>query len=277
MHTTHSDGRLSPKKLVENAVAVGLEVISICDHDTLNGIPLAIETATDYPNLEVIPGVEISTDYKEGDVHVLGYFIDYASPELESKLKDMRLARLFRAKEMIAKLAALDMPLKWQRIKEIAGDGSVGRPHIAQAMLEKGYITDFDEAFHKYISRGGPAYVERIKLTPVKAVEVVLESGGLPVLAHPLTIPESEELIRELKDTGLVGLEAYYDGFTPEKIDRVLDYAARYDLIATGGSDFHGLNGHEEVELGKAPVPYEVAVKLIALAKKRRCPGAENL
>jgi len=277
MHTTASDGRLSPTELVARAARAGLEVISVSDHDTLSGIRPALEAAANYPNLKVIPGVEISTDFKEGDVHVLGYYIDYNRPELEAKLKNMRLARLDRAKGMIEKLAALGMPIEWKHVREIAGDGSVGRPHIAQALLEKGYIDDFDEAFYKYISRGGPAYVERIKLAPAQAVKLILESGGLPALAHPLTIPEPEELIKELKGAGLVALEAYYNGFGPEKINLVLDYARKYSLIATGGSDFHGLSGHEEVEPGHAPVPYEVAENLIALARKRGCPGADNL
>ena len=277
LHTTASDGRFSPGELVAKAAGAGLEIISITDHDTLDGIAPALAAARKYDNLKVIQGVEISTDFKEGDAHVLGYFVDNKRPELEATLKGMRRARLERAQGMVAKLAEMKMPLEWRRVREIAGDGSVGRPHIAQAMLEKGYIANFDEAFHKYISRGGPAYVERIKMTPSQAVGLILESGGLPVLAHPLTIPQPEELIRELKDAGLVGLEAYYDGFPAELVNQVLGYAQDYDLIATGGSDFHGLSGHEEVEPGQAAVPYEVAENLIALARDRGCPGAELL
>jgi predicted metal-dependent phosphoesterase TrpH len=274
LHTTASDGRLSPQEIVARAANTGLEIIAITDHDILDGILPALTAAKKFPQLTVIPGVEISTDFELGDVHILGYFIDHTDSRLETSLKEMRQARLERAHGMIEKLASMDMPLEWDRVREVAGDGSVGRPHIARAMLEKGYIVTTDEAFHKYIGRGGPAYVERIKMSPEEAVKLILQSSGLPVLAHPLTIPEPEELIKKLKEVGLIGLEAYYNGFPPEFVNRVLELANRHDLIATGGSDYHGFNGHEEVDLGHAAVPLKAAQNLIALAKKRGLKGA---
>jgi len=170
---------------------------------------------------------------------------------------------------MIAKLGELGIHIKWQRVQEIAGSGSIGRPHIAQAMLEKGYIASLKEAFTKYIGRDGPAYVEREKMTPVEAVELILLAKGLPVLAHPFTINDPETMVIELKAAGLVGIEAYYDSYTAEEIDRLVSLADRHNLIATGGSDYHGLEASTETMIGGANVPIESAEQLIALAEQR--------
>jgi predicted metal-dependent phosphoesterase TrpH len=167
---------------------------------------------------------------------------------------------------MIAKLEDFGIHVEWQRVREIAGSGSVGRPHLAQAMLEKGYIASLKEAFDKYISRGAPAYVEREKMTPVEAVELVLRAKGLPVLAHPLTIDDPETMVVELKTAGLAGLEAYYNGYTADEINELIRVANKYNLIATGGSDYHGLDTGTETMIGGADVPMECAKRLIALA-----------
>ena len=268
-HSTASDGRLSPAEVIRKSAEAGLSIIAITDHDTVDGIVPALEAAKTFPWLKVIPGVEISTDVPEGEVHVLGYFIDYTSPELQASLRRMRNSRQERAKRMIAKLGNLGLPIEWERVKEIAGGGSIGRPHLAQAMLEKGHIASFKEAFTKYIGGGGPAYVERDKMTPVEAVELILQANGLPVLAHPLTINDPETIIIELKAAGLVGIEAYYDGYTAEEINRLVSLAERHSLIATGGSDYHGLDDSTETMIGGADVPIESAEQLITLAKQR--------
>ena len=171
---------------------------------------------------------------------------------------------------MVAKLRNLGYYIKWERVQEIAGSGALGRPHIAQAMLEKGYINSLKEAFTKYIGRDGPAYVEREKMTPVEAVELVLQSGGLPVLAHPLTIPDPETMVIELKAAGLVGIEAYYAGYTTEEINGLVSLADRHGLIATGGSDYHGLDESDETIIGGMDVPIESVEQLVALAEQRR-------
>jgi len=158
------------------------------------------------------------------------------------------------------------MPLEWQRVLEIAGDGSVGRPHIAQAMLEKGYISNFKEAFSRYIGDGCPAYVKRVKLTPQDAIKLIRRSGGIPVLAHPLTVSRHEELIASLAGEGLAGIEAYYGEFSADDVKKLVRLAEKYGLIATGGSDFHGINEETETPLGGADVPMEAAEKLISLA-----------
>lgn len=269
IHSTASDGSLSPADIVHKSVEQGLSIIAIADHDSVAGIVPALVAAKAFPQLRVIPCVEISTDVPDGEVHVLGYFIDYTSYELLTTLEKLRHSRRERAQGMIAKLRDLGIHIEWQRVQEIAGSGAIGRPHLAQAMLEKGYVTSVKEAFTNYINQGGPAYVEREKMTPVAAVELILKANGLPVLAHPLTINEPEMMIVELKAAGLVGIEAYYDGYTTEEINKLVSLAARHNLIASGGSDYHGLDANTETMIGGVNMPEESAEQLIALAEQR--------
>jgi len=273
IHSTASDGRLSPEDIVHKSVESGLTVIAIADHDTVDGIAPALLAAKAFPSLKIIPCVEISTDVPSGEVHILGYFIDYTSQELRAALDKFRNSRRERAQGMVAKLGSLGVHIEWQRVQEIAGSGSIGRPHIAQAMLEKGYIASLKEAFTKYISRGGPAYVEREKMTPVEAVELILQAEGLPVRAHPLTTNDPETLVIELKVAGLVGIEAYYDGYTADEISRLVNLADKHGLIASGGSDYHGLDASSETMIGGVDVPIKSAEQLIALAERRVLKG----
>ena len=268
IHSTVSDGKFSPEAVVGKAAALGLRIIALTDHDSVDGITEALEAARAFPRLRVIPGVEISTDLSEGEAHVLGYFIDYTSDELRAALERFRNSREKRAQGMIAKLGDMGIRIDWERVREIAGDGSIGRPHIAQVMLEKGYITSFNEAFSGYIEHGGPAYVEREKMTPVEAVALIARANGLPVLAHPLTINDPETMIIELKAAGLVGIEAYYKDYSAEEIKVLVNLARKYGLITTGGSDYHGLDD-DETGLGDVDVPMQSAERLISLAEER--------
>jgi len=274
IHSTVSDGRFSPEEIVRKAAELGLTVIAIADHDAVSGITPALEAAKAFPWLKIIPCVEISTDVPSGEVHVLGYFIEYTSQDLETALAKFRDSRRGRAQGMVARLADLGIHIEWQRVQEIAGSGSIARPHIAQAMLEKGYITSIREAFDKYIARDGPAYVERAKMTPVEAVELIVQTNGLPVMAHPLTVADPEAMIIELKAAGLVGIEAYYNGYTADEIGRRGSLADKHNLIATGGSDYDGLDDSSETMLGGASVPMESAERLIALAEQRALRSA---
>lgn len=269
MHTSASDGRFSPEDVIRKSAARGLSVIAICDHDTTSGIAPALKAARAWPQLRVIPGVEVSTQTSGSETHILGYFIDLAHPELKATLASLRHSRRGRARAMIAKLKALGIHVSWQRVQEIAGGGSIGRPHIAQTMLENGYITSFKEAFTRYLGLGGPAYVERHKITPVEAVALIIKANGLPVLAHPTTVKDPEAMIAELKAAGLVGIEVYYNGYSDDERDSLARLADRYNLIATGGSDYHGLDDSTETMLGDANVPEEAAEQLIARAQQR--------
>ncbi len=267
IHSTASDGRYKPAALINKAAELGLKVISITDHDSVASIAPAIETAKAFPGLTFIPGVEISTDLPDGEAHILGYFIDYANPDFEKELERFRDSRSGRGQRMVEKLNNLGVKIDWARVQEIAGDGAIGRPHVAQAMLEKGYIKTFEEAFDKYIGHGGPAYVEREKMTPEEAVKLILRAKGIPVLAHPFTVKNPEATVKGLKKVGLAGIEAYYKDNTPAATQATLNLAKKYGLIATGGTDYHGISDNE-VMMGGVKVPLEAAEKLIALAEK---------
>jgi predicted metal-dependent phosphoesterase TrpH len=272
VHSTASDGKLTPAEVIGEAAGKGLSYIALADHDTVDGIAAAKKAAKAFPGLTVIPAIEISTDIPQGEVHILGYFIDYTDAELLARLEEFKNSRLRRAEQMVAKLANLGMPVEWRRVLELAGGNTIGRPHIAQAMMEKGYVPSFKDAFDEYLGHGKPAYVEREKMLPAEAVGIIVKARGLPVLAHPLTTEDPEGLVAELKPAGLVGLEAYYNGYSDEEVESLLALAQKHGLIATGGSDFHGIEPEEETAIGGADVPLEAVERLIALAKERE-PG----
>jgi len=180
IHSTASDGRLTPEEVVRLASKKGLSVIAITDHDSVDGIAAALVAAESVPSLRVIPGVEINTDNPNGEVHIVGYFIDYENEELKRTLETLRHSREIRARKMIAKLRKLGIEVEWQRVQELAGGGSMGRPHVAQAMFEQGYVPSLQEAFTKYIGRQGPAYAERERLSPEEAVKLVVKAVACP-------------------------------------------------------------------------------------------------
>lgn len=258
-HSTASDGELPPADLVRLAIERGLSVIALTDHDSCDGIDVAIEAARG-TILELIPGVELSCDVSQSEVHMLGYFVDWHDAHFQSMLDKFRGVRFGRAEKMTKKLAALGAPISFERVKEIAGDGSIGRPHVAQALLEAGHVATVTEAFDKYIGRNGPAYVERFRLTPEDAVSLILQAGGVPVLAHPR---EVTSWVEPLVKAGLIGLEVHYGLYDDPTRAELARIARQYGLVATGGSDFHGLNkmGHMS-GLGETYVPPEVVAKL---------------
>ena len=269
VHSAASDGRYTPAEIVHMAVTAGMKVIALTDHDTIDGIVPAIEAAREFPTLTLIPGVELSTDTTGGEVHVLGYFIDYTNQEFKAGLERMRNSRAIRTEKMVAKLKELGCDVELARVREIAGSGSLGRAHVAQALLEKGYTGSFKEAFTKYIGRDCPAYVAREKLTPDEAVQLIVKVHGLPVLAHPFTTVNPETIVRELKKSGLAGMEVYYAGYLPAETNNLLNLAQKYDLIPTGGTDYHGIDTASEMTIGGTDVPMLFVEKLIALAEQR--------
>ena len=268
IHSTASDGKLTPVDVIREAAERELTFIALTDHDSVDGIAPAQAAAQAFPGLKVIPGVEISTDIPQGELHILGYFIDYTDHKLKAALDRFKNSRLRRAQKMVAKLEALGIHIDWQRVEEIAGGSSIGRPHIAQAMLEKGCITSMKQAFTEYLGHDRPAYVERDKMTPAEAVALILDAKGLPVLAHPLTFTDPEAMTIELKAAGLVGIEAYYNGYAIEEINMLVRLADKHRLITTGGSDYHGLDA-TETAIGDVDLPIESVEQLIALAKQQ--------
>jgi len=277
LHTTASDGALTPTELVREAKACGLECIAITDHDSTNGIDEALEEGQKL-GVGVIPGIEMSTDIPRAEIHVLGYYLDHKDEEFQKVLQQLREGRRDRAEKMVAKLAEMGLPLEWERVLEVAGKGSVGRPHIAQVMVEMGYVASNVEAFTDYIGRNAPAYQERYKLTPAEAVGFIRKTKGLPVLAHPAEVVNLHLVLPEMISAGLVGMEAYYGDYSPEAVEGLLALADEHGLIPTGGTDFHRAEseGHGPRHPGETWVPWESVRRLKALATRlgRIVPGS---
>ncbi len=268
IHTTASDGRFSPEEIVSLAAEASLNVVAITDHDTVEGLPAAMSSARSFPAMIVIPGIEVSTASAYGEVHVLGYFLEYNNGKLGNVLKQSQVSRRERAEKMVARLRGLGMEIDLQRVLELARGDSVGRPHVAQALLERGYVSSLKEAFVKYIGRSGPAYVKRAKLSPVEAVRLILDARGLPVLAHPAAIANFDEFLTELKSAGLAGMEVFYGFYPPEEIDRLYSISESYGLIATGGSDYHGWEGFALADATRPSLPQRSIKQLFDLAGK---------
>ena len=245
---------------------------AITDHDSTEGIPEALEAASRFPQLTIIPGIELSTDIPGNEVHMLGYFIRYQDAAFQEMLRRFREGRVDRAREMVDKLAALGRPVDWERVCELA-QGAVGRPHIAQAMVEKGYIAYPQEAFTHYIGRNGPAYAEREKMTPAEAVQYILAVGGVPVLAHPHVVDNVESLLPELTEAGLAGMEVYYKEYTPDYVEAFGSMASRHGLLPCGGSDYHAFGTPGEEVPGISGPPLEVVDRLRALAAEVSASG----
>lgn len=267
LHTLASDGRLSPTELVNMVAAKGVKVAAISDHDTTEGIAEARQAALAHTGLEIIPAIELSTDIPGDEIHMLGYFLQYEDEEFQAILTRFREGRLERGRLMVERLESLGKPVDWERVQEIAGDGSVGRPHIALAMVERGYFKEPKEAFYDYLGRNGLAYVERKKMTPEEGVEMLARVGGSAVLAHPANLEDLDTKVAELKEAGLVGMEVHYAMYPPETISRLLDVARRHELIPCGGSDYHGLGNTGEPEPGLLGPPMETVERLAEISR----------
>ena len=254
-HSLRSDGALSPRDLVLRAAARGVRVQALSDHDTLAGVAEAVDAGAS-AGVRIIPATELNTESEWGDAHVLGYFVDPADSALEDRLRWLRTNRGRRLELMVSKLNALGYAIDLGRVLEIAQGGALGRPHLAQALLEKGYVRTFDEAFDTLIAKDSPAYVSRVGLTPLEAVELVRAHGGVPSLAHPGTVNGLDELLPRLVAAGLAGIEAYYPEHSPAFVARCLAFARVHGLVATGGSDFHGRSEHGS-DVGATFVPPE--------------------
>ena len=265
LHSTISDGLLAPSELVHQAAEAGVQIMALTDHDATDGIAEAMEAAQDHPGLVVIPGIELSTDVPAGEVHMLGYFINVDSRELQETLASFRKDRVGRAQDMVERLVALNMPLDWERVQEIAGEGAIGRPHIAEALLERGYVTSIKDAFDRFIGRSGPAYAERRKMAPIEAIALIRRHGGAASMAHPRETPEVEKLLPELVAAGLTGMEVYYGLYPEDERQRLLDVCERFGLLPTGGSDYHGPGRAAECPLGESNTPLEIGERLLAL------------
>jgi 3',5'-nucleoside bisphosphate phosphatase len=268
-HSTASDGFLEPADLVAAAHDAGLAAIGLTDHDTTAGLGAA-QAAADRLGIRVIPGVELSARHRDDEAHILGYFIDPASGALQEELRHYREVRLARMEQMVVKLVEIGKPVDIVRVREIAGAGAVGRPHLARAMVEAGHVADMREAFYRYLSYGRPAYVPKPDLEPAEAIAVIRAAGGVPVLAHPFSTGDASEILPRLVSEGLLGMEVWYGEYTPAQRGELHSLATGFGLIPTGGSDFHGPNFKPGRDLGGPPVPYSVVEALADAANAVR-------
>ena len=265
LHSTASDGTCTPTELVQLALAKGLRGIALTDHDTTEGIAEFL-IAAQPTGLTPIPGVEISTDVTgDREIHILGYQLDYGDERLQERLGKLRQSRRARLHKMLDLLAKTGCPLSLAEVSSVA-EGSIGRPHIAQALVNAGYVDSVESAFRRYIGWGAPAYVARPKLSPKDAIRLIAKAGGAPVLAHPLRVIE---YIPTLVQAGLVGLEVYYLGYFQPETHFLAGLARKHKLMATGGSDFHGPGITNATEPGQVHVPWSAVEELQAFAQRR--------
>ncbi|HEU4685293.1 MAG TPA: PHP domain-containing protein [Nitrospira sp.] len=266
LHTTHSDGSLRPSEVVSLAQAAGVTALAITDHDITAGIPEAM-AAGDAAGIEVLPGVELSSFDGRSELHILGYFIRWQDASFNERLATLRASRHQRNPMIVERLRALGLEVTYDEVRSLAKTEAVGRPHIAQLLMQKGYVTSAKEAFDRYLAEGRSAYVARQLPSPAEAIGWIREAKGIPVLAHPSWIRESDDAlkarIKSLKDAGLGGLEVHYSTHTKAQTGMFLELGKQLDLLITGGSDFHGIT-KPEIVVGRGRGDLKVDPALLA-------------
>jgi predicted metal-dependent phosphoesterase TrpH len=270
LHTTHSDGSLSPAEVLRLAHKAGVTALAITDHDIVSGIPDAIAVGAEL-GIAIIPGVEISSRIGKSELHILGYCIDWQDPELIRRLSSLRESRHTRNPQIIERLRSLGLDVTYEEVRALAGTDSVGRPHIARLLMDKKYVTSAKDAFDRYLAEGCPAYVARELPRPADAIAWIRAAGGVAVLAHPTWAKVSGEglntLLTTLKAEGLGGIEVHYSTHTKRQTTEYLDLAKRLALLVTGGSDFHGIT-KPDIEVGTGLGDLNVSEKLLDPLKK---------
>ncbi len=257
-HSTFSDGIYTPGKLVDYAIEKGLSGIAITDHDTVDGIEEAMERANIYEDFIVIPGVELSTEYNSKEIHILGYMIDYKMEHLLTALQHLQNARKDRIVKIIDRLKKTGINISYENVIKIAGDGTVGRPHVARSLVKNNYVQTIEEAFTKYLARGASAYVPKHRLTPMHAIDIIKKAGGISIVAHPGLL-RSKTALNYLLNIDIDGIEVYHSKHTREQTEEYLELAKKHNLFITGGSDFHYPPEDNECigDLGSVKVPLE--------------------
>ncbi|NLO08080.1 MAG: PHP domain-containing protein [candidate division WS1 bacterium] len=273
IHSICSDGTQTPEEIVAEAIQKKLTAIALADHDTVAGVETAMNAARG-SDLRVIPAAEISTEYQKTEVHILGYWIKLDDEQLHEKFRYVREARRLRAEEIVRKLRSLGIEITLEDVVAQSDGVTLGRPHVAQALMAKGYIKGVQEAFDRYLGRDRPAFVPRYKLSPYEAVESIRDARGCPVLAHP-GLGVSDRVIDGLIEAGIQGLEAYHNHHTPSNTRRVLRIAQERGLLVTGGTDSHGPGGSHPVAVGDVDVPDSCAEGLVAWAREHGAPMPE--
>ena len=272
LHTTHSDGSCTPTEVVNRAHQVGVTALAITDHDIMTGIDEAT-AAGEQRGIEIIPGVEISSLAGNSELHILGYFLDWQDSDLLERLKTLRDSRHRRNPRIIERLQALGIEITYDEVRALAGTDSIGRPHIARILMYKHVVASAKEAFDRFLAEGKPAYVPRELPSPAEAIRWIKAVHGLAVLAHPTWIKVAEQslvdLVRQLKDDGLDGVEVYYSTHAARQTREYLNLAQQLGLLVTGGSDFHGLTKPDiQVGIGKGTlhIPISLLPKMKEIA-----------
>jgi 3',5'-nucleoside bisphosphate phosphatase len=268
-HTTASDGTLSPVELVRAAVRRGVRVLAITDHDSTEGLAAARDEAARHPPLTIVPGLEINCDVPGAEVHVLGYFVDDTAGWFQDFLREQRVERIARVHRIAARLAELGMPIDPGEVFALVQEGSAGRPHVAQVMVQRGYVKSVREAFDRWLHTNGPANVPRRRLTPEDAIAIIRRAGGVPVFAHP-GLAGRDELLPDMIAAGLMGIETYYAEHSAAQTAHYKDLCRQHSLVATGGSDYHGERTGRTNPLGHPPVPMSVYEELKAAAERAK-------
>jgi len=255
VHTHYSDGMLSPEEVVIAAKKADLKAVGIVDHDTVNGLDEA-EQAGEKHGLEIVPGAELSSQYKGLDIHILGYYFNRESTVLQDYFKKFQDERLIRARKIVENLNSIGVNIQFDDVVNKSKGNNIGRPHIADVLLEQGYVETFQEAFYRYIGYGSKSYVEKFKITPHEAVRVIAEADGLSFLAHPG--PNiSDDMIVEFAKAGLDGIEIVHPKHSRQRTGHLQKLARKWNLLVCGGSDCHG--GREgNINIGRYPVPYSI-------------------
>jgi predicted metal-dependent phosphoesterase TrpH len=252
LHTTHSDGSLPPSEVLKLAGRASVAALAITDHDITSGIPEAVAAGQEL-GIEVIPGVEVSSFDGRSELHILGYFLDWEDPTLNARLATLRASRHRRNPLIIERLRAAGLEISYEEVRTLAGTESVGRPHIAQVLMQKKYVSSAKEAFDRYLAEGRPAYVARELPAPADAIQWIREAKGVAVLAHPTWVKDNGDGLRScvatLKAAGLDGVEVHYSTHSKAQTASYLEMAQRLDLLITGGSDFHGVT-KPDIEVG---------------------------
>lgn len=266
MHTTASDSTSSPQEVLEHTLKVRLSAIAITDHDTLDGF-LDIQKLNSNPDLEVLPAVELSANYKGEDLHIIGYLMDYRDQRLLDRMLEFKKAREKRGEKMVEKLNRMGIGISMEKVKAVAKDSVIGRPHLADALLQEKFTNTYDEAFIKYLGYSGPAYVAKKYLSPQEALDLIHEYKGVAVLAHP-GILKKDNLIVDLVEMGLDGIEAYHSQHDYQLTNHYINLARKLGVIYSGGSDCHGKR-KGRVLIGTVKVPYQCLTMLKTVQQAR--------
>lgn len=238
-HTTASDGSFTPRELIREAARRGLRVLAVTDHDSTDGLADALDEARRHPPIEIVPGIEINCDVEGAEIHILGYYPDYEAAWFQEFCQRQREERRARIHRITDRLATLGLPVDPEEVFALVEEGSAGRPHVARVMVSRGYVKSVREAFDRYLGASKPAHVPRRKLTPEDAVRLIRRAGGVPVFAHP-GLADRDEMIPAFVEAGLMGIECYYSEHSAAQTAGYVERCRAHDLVATGGSDFHG-------------------------------------